>query len=393
MSDSFTETTSTGWFSKIGNAFWMVLLSPLVMAGSAALLFWNEGEYLYRQVSLDEAKKAQVDVPDSSKLEADKMGKLVHLTGDAKSDETLEDPEFGLKVKAIHLYRAVEMYQWVEKEKKEEQKKLGGGTETKTVYSYDKKWEGRPIDSGDFKNKQGHENPGAFPIQSKSETVKKVAVGAYHLSSKLIGEIDKKEPLTLDAEAVETSPWLKDRKDVQVSTSEVYLGDAASGPKVGDVRITFKQVLPAQVSVLAALGADGLLAAWKASNGYEIERLMYGAESGDEMIKVMKAESETMLWLLRAVGAVLMVVGVGMVFKPLEVLADVIPMLGDFIGWGTGLFAFVIGAAMSLFVVGVAWFYYRPLYGVLLFVAGVALIMTVRMLFAKPRPKIEPFPA
>lgn len=393
MSDSFTETTSTGWFSKIGSALWGVLMAPLLMIGSGALLFWNEGNFVYRAASLGEAKTAQVDVADSAKLEADKVGKLVHLSGDAKTDETLEDADFGLKVKAIRLSRKVEMYQWVEKEKSEKKKKLGGGEETVTTYEYEKKWEDEPVDSDRFKDKKGHQNPGAFPIQAKSETAKKVDVGAYHLSSGLISQIDKSEPLTLNVEEVKASPWLKDRTDAQVTSGEVYIGDAKNGPTVGDVKIAFTEVKPALISILAELGADGALDAWKASNGYTVDRVEYGKVSGADMIKIMENENELITWILRAVGTLLMVVAVGMVFKPLEVLADVIPMLGDFVGWGTGIFAFVIGVAMSLFVVSIAWFYYRPLYGILLIVAGVALVMGVRMLLAKPRPKIEPFPA
>jgi hypothetical protein len=54
----------------------------------------------------------------------------------------------------------------------------------------------------------------------------------------------------------------------------------------------------------------------------------------------------------------------------LAVLADVLPFLGTMTRMGTGLFAMVIAASVSLLTIASAWLFYRPvLAGVLILVA------------------------
>ena len=63
----------------------------------------------------------------------------------ATTSEILVDPSFGVAQQAIHLERRVSMYQWRESRESKTEKKLGGGTETITTYSYSKGWSDRPI--------------------------------------------------------------------------------------------------------------------------------------------------------------------------------------------------------------------------------------------------------
>ena len=62
-----------------------------------------------------------------------------------------EDGTFGVSVNAIMLNRNVEVYQWVEEQKSEKVKKLGGSEETITTYTYKKEWKPNLIDSKQFK--------------------------------------------------------------------------------------------------------------------------------------------------------------------------------------------------------------------------------------------------
>ena len=48
-------------------------------------------------------------------------------------DETLRDDQFGVSATALALRRDVEMYQWVERQRTEERKKLGGSVEKVTI--------------------------------------------------------------------------------------------------------------------------------------------------------------------------------------------------------------------------------------------------------------------
>lgn len=56
-------------------------------------------------------------------------------------------------------------------------------------------------------------------------------------------------------------------------------------------------------------------------------------------------------------------------------LADVLPILGDLMRMGLGLFAMVVTAALSLVTIAAAWLAYRPVLAVTLIVIGGALVL------------------
>ena len=76
-------------------------------------------------------------------------------------------------------------------------------------------------------------------------------------------------------------------------------------------------------------------------------------------------------WLLRLGGFLLMFLGLSTILKPLSVFADVLPILGDIVGIGTGIVAGLVALVCSLATIAIAWLFYRPLIGIaLLVVAG-----------------------
>jgi len=64
-----------------------------------------------------------------------------------------------------------------------------------------------------------------------------------------------------------------------------------------------------------------------------------------------------------------------MIFKPLSVLADVIPFIGTLVGGATGIVAFLLAGAGSLTTISIAWLYYRPLIAIPLLIAAAALFL------------------
>jgi hypothetical protein len=113
VTDSFTETTSTSWLSRIGQSVAGVLFGIVLILGSAVLLFWNEGRAVQTARSLTEGQGVVVDA-DAARVDPENAGKLVHVSGDLKTTAPLNDPEFGVSAKAARLVRTVEMYQWKE---------------------------------------------------------------------------------------------------------------------------------------------------------------------------------------------------------------------------------------------------------------------------------------
>ena len=203
MSGDYSEVSSQSWFSRIMEAIKGVLIGVLLVLISFPLLAWNEYRAVTTAKSLEEGSKALVTV-EPDKVVKDNEGKFVHMTGLATTTETLKDEDFGVSAaNAIHLNRKVEMYQWQENKKTEKKKKLGGGEETVTTYTYTKVWSEKPINSSLF-NEKGKEakekeigpektgQPDEMPYESKSWTATKVTLGAFTLPPTLVLDKIKK---------------------------------------------------------------------------------------------------------------------------------------------------------------------------------------------------------
>ena len=165
--DSFTETTSQGWFSRIVDSIKGIVVGLGMTVVAFPILFWNEGRAVQTAQSLEEGAGAVVSV-SADRVDAANEGRLVHLTGTSAASAPVRDEDFGFSTPALKLVRKVEMYQWKEEEKSETKKKLGGGEETVTTYTYEKAWSSDPIDSSQFQEPSGHENPGGFPVQANT---------------------------------------------------------------------------------------------------------------------------------------------------------------------------------------------------------------------------------
>ena len=99
---------------------------------------------------LDKGRKSVITVNPEEPDDANEL-KLVHMTGEAVTKETMEDTEFAMAVdNSYRLKRKVEMYQWCEKVTTEDDRKR---------YSYDRIWSETRINSSDFYDSYAHSNP------------------------------------------------------------------------------------------------------------------------------------------------------------------------------------------------------------------------------------------
>ena len=62
-----------------------------------------------------------------------------------------------------------------------------------------------------------------------------------------------------------------------------------------------------------------------------------------------------------------------MIFKPLVVLADVLPFLGSIMDFGLSLFSGLIAFGFSFITIAIAWIVYRPVVGIILLIAGASI--------------------
>lgn len=380
MPDSVQVTSSSSWFSRLGKAFTGIVVGIVLIIVGIALLFWNEGRAVKTYNTLKEGQGLVVDVA-SDTVDAANNGKLVHLTADAVTDETLVDQGFGVSANAIRLRRDVEMYQWKETEKSESRKKLGGGEETVTTYTYTKGWSGMLNDTANFKEPSGHENPSEFPYGQMTLDAEQVVVGAFYLSPELISQLSDFKQLPV-RDVPEGVQW---PEGAQADKGEIYLGANPAQPQIGDLRIKFSVVEPGPVSLVAAQNGD-TFADYQTKAGGTIAMIVPGNVPAQQMFEDAISTNTLVTWLIRLGGFILIWIGFGLLFAPLSVLADIIPILGSLVGAATGLIAFLLALAVSLTVIAVAWLVFRPLLGIaLLVVAVAALVFGLRAFRKKPQ--------
>ena len=195
--------------------------------------------------------------------------------------------------------------------------------------------------------------------------------------------MNNSEPLTVELKPEVTEFFEKEFHrvyDVSASDSFVhpngnilYLGLNPNNPKVGDVRVTYKKVLPGEVSILAKVNGN-TFEKFTAKNGYSMMTLEDGTVSMDEMFATEHASNKTMAWILRLIGFLLIFFGFKNIFNIITQLLKVLPFLANIADLGINLVAGVLAIVWTLVVIAVAWLFYRPVLGIILLVIAGALI-------------------
>ncbi|MCE0721750.1 TMEM43 family protein [Legionella resiliens] len=361
------EITTTSWFSRLKDAFLGIFIGIALIIGAIVLVFWNEGHSLHMAQSLEQTKSVLISVPNTPINKQNNL-KVVYLSGLATTKDTLVDALLGVSINAINLHRKVEMYQWKQKTETRTESQLGGSEKHVTTYTYDKVWSESSIDSSNFKNPTGHQNP-TMPIQSQTNYAKTVTVGDFLLPEALIKQIDVSKPVSLTKVNKET---LKNKlnKPVTLRNNELYLGQDYQNPQLGDLRITLSVIEPQTVSIIAQQTGE-TFQPYFAPAGQSIMLLSTGQHSSDEMIAQAQSENTLLAWVLRVFSLLLLIGGFSLILKPLVILADVIPFLGTIVGFGTGFIALLLGLCVWLIVTAIAWFATRPLLSISLLIIAV----------------------
>lgn len=396
--NSFTETTSTGWFSRIGDSIKGIVAGVIMVIAAFPILFTNEGCAVKTRKTLDQGSKEVLHI-DPSTVDTANDGKLIHLTGQATAQGVLEDPQFHVKVAALKLSRHVEMYQWKESTSTETKKKLGGSEEKVTTYTYSKVWQEGRIDSSSFNQSDQYSNPDNG-IPSQTWTAKPITVGGFTLNSGLVGQITQFTPIHVEKEEApkkdvssnkkkekkkkgkkkdkkkemekdnEEAAPIENASAPRLINGQYYSGQDPAHPQIGDLRISFKKVTtPTEVSIIAQQVGQ-TFEPFTGKSGATIEMLSLGNQSAGSMFETAQNNNKVRTWIVRVVGFMLMFIGFGMIFKPLSVVADVLPIAGTIVGVGTSIFAFLLAAPLSLCTIALAWIFYRPLIGIPLLIAA-----------------------
>ncbi|MDD7318878.1 MAG: TMEM43 family protein [Prevotella sp.] len=431
---AYTTTTTTSYGSRVKSACGGIFGGIALFLAGTALLWWNEGEAVANAKLLEEVSENAVDMENINKVDPSFNGQLVHATGEAKTNEMLREPTFGFEVNAINLKRTVEYYQWTEQKHEEKRDKLGGGEETVTTYTYEKRWVSDHVNSSSFADPQYRDifNGTLATLDEKELYAGNVTFGAYKLPEFIIHSISGSEPapITISDEMLEqldkqvasaisnyganyrsvpatnqTQPTAKQevaqndttagdsaKAFVAVETTnkykaryihqgegEIYIGASPSAPQVGDVRVTFTMVKPHVISIISKVKGD-TFQKYVGKNKKEFTRVENGDVSKEGMFAHQESENNMLKWGLRIIGIVMLFLGLKGIFGFVVILAKIIPFVSNILNFGVnivcGLFAFVWG----MLIIAIAWLFYRPLIAIplLLIIIGAIVFFAIR---------------
>jgi hypothetical protein len=336
--------------------------------------------------SLAEGSGAVVSAGADS-VDAANDGKLVHVSGPVTADSGLSDPDFGIAAQGLRLSRSAEMYQWKEESKSETTKKLGGGEETVTTYSYSKVWDDSQIDSSDFKKPDGHQNP-SMAIHSRTFQIPEGKLVAFDLDTPVLDRIegDKNFSLTADQSAAIKAAYTG-TKPLSIVDGKIYLGNDNTTPALGDYRIGY-ELAPLGVVSIVARQAGSRFESYQTQAGDALLMVDTGNVPAEKMFADAVSANTLITWLLRGAGLLLLTIGFALFLSPIGVILDVIPFLGSLARLGTGIIAFVLAILVGTTTIAIAWFWYRPLLAIGILAAGVIAAVIVYRIGRARKPAV-----
>ena len=338
MSDQFTEVTTKSWGSRIVDSIVGVLFGILLFLGSFVVLYMNEG-----RVDVSKIAKTAIEIEPTSEAPVDANGKLVSTTGTFKSDEKLGDV-FLKEGDYISLKRIVEMYAWEETKHSDSHKNFGGSETTKTTYSYSKKWTRFPENSSQFKESSGHHNP-EMTIKKKNITISHADLGIYGVDTDKLTLPECNSEIQLNK--VNT---ILDQGFKIADPKYMFKGEGTiSEPQIGDLRISYlavdNPIVPA--TIFGKLdGPEKQISPYYGVKDTKLYRVFEGSRDG--AVVTMHEEYTFTLWMLRLLGFVMMWLGLMLLFRPISVVLDVVPILGSIGMAAIGLTTFGISFVLSL---------------------------------------------
>ena len=329
------EVRHHGFLSRLFSSFVGVGVGFLLFIGSFFVLWINEG-----------AQKDSVLVESASVVSISDVSPatpLVAVVGPVGSSlsaqgEVIDTSSF------VALDRFAEMYAWVQTKYSEEDREFGGGATETITYSYDMRWEERPLPSSQFAEPQGHENP-QVAFSSTSFRPSTLRLDGVALSS---------IPHFPHLPAVSLAPALLLRDGVEIVEGGKYVfisrdgSSTYSSPKVGDTRLSFSGIRDGALVTVVGGGTSAGLARYVGEQG-DIFALYAGGY--EEALATARSLDSTRLWIFRGLGFFMMFFGLLLISGPFSILLDIVPFLGTASRFLTFLSSLLVALALSVITI------------------------------------------
>jgi len=375
LNNSITETTTTGWLSRIGSSLVGVLIGMILLPCAIFLLSWNEGRAVTAATGLKRGLSSIVEV-SADTVNPQNNSKLVYLNGTVSGATPAADPWNKLSATGlVRLQRKVEMYQWLEKETETKTNNVGGSQTTQKTYTYSLDWAETPTNSAQFKVPAGHQNP-AMPLKSQTFDANPVKIGAFTLEKSLVQDLT-------NFEAVETLTQAP--AGYRVQGNMLYKGANPDQPALGDVRVTYRAIAAQTYSIAAQQNNSTLTTYHDTKNDYKIALIEPSVVTAQKLFADQASTEKMITWACRIGGFLLLLLGFVLIMGPLTMLVAFLPFLESLVGVGTFLVALGLAIPITLVTITVAWLASRPLIGGGLLIAAAAAVWAIRNVAVKKK--------
>ena len=373
--DSFTETTTTGWLSRMGSSLGGVLFGIILLPCAIALLSWNEGRAVTAAAGLKRGLGSIVEI-NADSVNPQNNAKLVYLNGTVTGVTPAVDAWSGFSATGlVRLQRKVEMYQWLERETETKTNNVGGSQTTQKTYTYALDWSESARNSAQFKIPAGHQNP-AMPLKSQTFDANPVKIGAFSLGKSLVQDLNNFEPI----QTLTTAP-----AGYAVQGNTFYKGANPDQPAVGDVRVTYSSIAEQTYSIAAQQNGSTLVTYHDAKNDYKIALIEPGIVSAQKLFADQASTEKLITWACRIGGFLLLLFGFSLIMGPLAMLVAFLPFLEGLVGFGTFFIALGLAIPITLVTIAVAWIASRPLIGGGILLIAVAATWAIRSMAVKKK--------
>jgi len=237
-----------------------------------------------------------VDLGHSMEPQDGLQGRMVRISGTPRVVEAPYDSDFNQQAATPVLSRHVWMFQWREL-------RLGGNV------TYELDWAATPQDSSRFTQPKGHANPGPFPIASKRFDAGSVELGGYKLDAALVHALPDSEPVAPVVKALPANL----AASFSLQDGALVTSANPGNPRLGDLQVSWSAVPLQEVTVIARVDGDHLVAVPNAvdGDGYEVN-------VGDSTLLDMRpdiAAQPVLVWPRRLLAVLLATLGMGLLLR------------------------------------------------------------------------------
>ncbi len=206
--------------------------------------------------------------------------------------------------------------------------------------------------------------------ESTEDRVASATLGAFTLSPTQIASIHRSIAYPYTSEML-----TKASSDLQyrgvVNDGTLYLGRVEKAsldtPTIGDTRITWSLVPVGPVSLMAEQ-SNNTFVAFQTAAGDQIDTLIDGIVSKEAMITSAQESNKMLTRGIRIGGIFAIIMGFYMIFSIIVTISSVIPMLGWIADAGVGIVVGLMGLAIGILTIAIAWFRFRPIAAIIMLI-------------------------